>query len=48
MSDQSHGNPATELDKAERPDMFSQSLWNPVRRPDISGLTGVFGDRIDF
>jgi hypothetical protein len=29
-------------------DMSDQSLWNPTRRPDMSGLTGVFGGRIDF
>jgi hypothetical protein len=23
-------------------DMSGQSLWNPDRRPDMSGLTGVF------
>jgi hypothetical protein len=26
-------------EKAERPDMFGQSLWNPARGSDISGLT---------
>jgi hypothetical protein len=42
-------------EKAERPDMFGlgpdmsgQSIWNLARGPDMSGLTGVFGDRIDF
>jgi hypothetical protein len=35
-------------EKAERSDMSSQSLWNPARGPDMSGLTGVFGGRIDF
>jgi hypothetical protein len=30
------------------PDMSGQSLWNPARRPDTSGLTQVFGGRIDF
>jgi hypothetical protein len=25
-----------------------QSLWNPVKGPDMSGLTGVFGGRINF
>jgi hypothetical protein len=35
-------------EKVERPDMSGQSLWNPARRPDMSGLTGVFGGRIDF
>jgi hypothetical protein len=29
-------------------DMFGQSLWNPARRPDMSGLIGVFGGRVDF
>jgi hypothetical protein len=29
-------------------DMFGQSLWNPTRGPDMSGLTGVFGGRVDF
>jgi hypothetical protein len=48
VSGQSHWNPATELDKAERPYMSGQSLWNPARRPDMSGLTGGFGGRIDF
>jgi hypothetical protein len=40
-------------DKAERsdmsslgPDMSDQSLWNPTRGADMSGLTGVFGGRI--
>jgi hypothetical protein len=28
--------------------MFGQSLWNPVRGPDMSGLTGVSGGRIDL
>jgi hypothetical protein len=28
--------------------MFGQSLWNPARGPDMSGLTGVFGGRVDF
>jgi hypothetical protein len=28
--------------------MSGHSLWNPARRLDMSGLTGVFGDRIDF
>jgi hypothetical protein len=31
-----------------RPDMSGQSLWNPARGADMSGLTGVFGGRIDF
>jgi hypothetical protein len=35
-------------EKAERSDMSSQSLWNPARGPDMSGLTEVFGGRIDF
>jgi hypothetical protein len=42
-------------EKAERldmsglgPDMSGQSIWNPARGPDVSGLTGVFGGRIDF
>jgi hypothetical protein len=35
-------------DKAERPDMSDQSLWNSTRGPDMSGLTGVFSGRIDF
>jgi hypothetical protein len=42
-------------EKAERPDMSrlgpdmsGQSLWNPARGPDMSGLTGVFGGIIDF
>jgi hypothetical protein len=35
-------------EKAERPDMSDQSLWNPARRADMSGLTGVFGGGIDF
>jgi hypothetical protein len=26
-------------DKAERPDMFGQSLWNLARGSDMSGLT---------
>jgi hypothetical protein len=25
--------------KGERPDMFSQSLWNSAREPDMYGLT---------
>jgi hypothetical protein len=48
MSGQSHWNPATEPDKAERPDMSGQSLSNLARRTNMSGLTGVFGGRIDF
>jgi hypothetical protein len=35
-------------EKAERPDMSGQSLWNPDRGLDMSGLTGVFSGRIDF
>jgi hypothetical protein len=35
-------------EKVERPDMSSQSLLNPARGPDMSGLTGVFGGRIDL
>jgi hypothetical protein len=35
-------------EKAERSDMSGQSLWNPASGPDMSGLTGVFGGRIDF
>jgi hypothetical protein len=35
-------------DKEEGPDMSSQSLWNPARGPDMSGLTGVFSGRVDF
>jgi hypothetical protein len=30
------------------PDMSCQSVWNPARGADMSGLTGVFGGRIDF
>jgi hypothetical protein len=48
MSGQSHWNPATESDKAERPDMSDQSLCNLARRPDMSGLIGVFCGRVDF
>jgi hypothetical protein len=29
-------------------DMSGQSLWNAARGPDMSGLTGVFGGRVDF
>jgi hypothetical protein len=46
MSGQSHWNPVTEPDKAERPDMSGQSLCDLVRRPDMCGLTRVFGGRI--
>jgi hypothetical protein len=35
-------------EKAERSDMSGQSLWNLASGPDMSGLTGVFGGRIDF
>jgi hypothetical protein len=35
-------------EKVVRPDMSGQSLWNPARGPDMSGLIGVFGGRIDF
>jgi hypothetical protein len=35
-------------EKAERLDMSDQSLCNPAKGADISGLTGVFGGRIDF
>jgi hypothetical protein len=42
-------------DKEERsdmsglwPDMSGQSLWNLARELDMSGLTGVFGGRVDF
>jgi hypothetical protein len=28
--------------------MSSQSLWNPAREADMSGLTGVFDGKIDF
>jgi hypothetical protein len=28
--------------------MSGQSLWNLAMRPDMSGLTEVFGGRIDF
>jgi hypothetical protein len=35
-------------EKAERPDISGQSLWNLARGPDMSGLTGVFGGRIDI
>jgi hypothetical protein len=36
------------LDKEEGLDMSDQSLWNLARGPDMSGLIGVFGGRIDF
>jgi hypothetical protein len=55
MSGKCLWNPATEPDKSEMPDMSGlgpnlsgQRLWNPARRSDMSGLTGVFGGRIDF
>jgi hypothetical protein len=35
-------------EKAERPDMSDQNLWNPARGSDMSGLTDVFSGRIDF
>jgi hypothetical protein len=35
-------------EKAERPDMSGQSLWNLARGPDMSSLTGIFSGRIDF
>jgi hypothetical protein len=35
-------------EKAERLGMSGQSLWNPARGSDMSGLTRVFGGRIDF
>jgi hypothetical protein len=35
-------------EKVERSDMSGQSLWNSARGPDMSGLTRVFGGRIDF
>jgi hypothetical protein len=35
-------------EKAERPDISGQSLWNLARGPDMPGLTGVFGGRIDI
>jgi hypothetical protein len=28
--------------------MSGKSLWNLAMRSDMSGLTGVFGGRIDF
>jgi hypothetical protein len=28
--------------------MFGQSLWNPAKGPDMSGLTGDFDGKIDF
>jgi hypothetical protein len=36
------------LEKGEKPDMSGQSLWNLARGADMTGLTGVFGGRIDF
>jgi hypothetical protein len=35
-------------DKEERPDMSDLSLWNLARGPDMSGLIGVSGGRVDF
>jgi hypothetical protein len=35
-------------EKAERPGISDQSLRNPTRGSDMSGLIGVFGARIDF
>jgi hypothetical protein len=35
-------------DKEEGSDMSGQNLWNLDRGPDMSGLTGVFGGRVDF
>jgi hypothetical protein len=29
-------------------DMSGQSFWNPTKGPNISGLTGDFGGRVDF
>jgi hypothetical protein len=37
-------NPNTE----EGPNMSGQSLWNLVRGANMSGVTGIFGGRIDF
>jgi hypothetical protein len=34
--------------KAKRLDMSDQSLWNPARGPDMSGMIGVSCGRIDF
>jgi hypothetical protein len=28
--------------------MSDQSLWNPARGPDMSGLIGVFSGMVDF
>jgi hypothetical protein len=28
--------------------MSGQPLWNPIIGPDMSGLTGVYGGRIDI
>jgi hypothetical protein len=35
-------------DKEEGPDISGQSLWNPARGPDMSGLIGVFSGMVDF
>jgi hypothetical protein len=38
-------------DMEEGPDisgLSDQSLWNPARGSDMSGLTGVFSGRVDF
>jgi hypothetical protein len=35
-------------DKEEGPDMFGKALWNSARGADMSGLTGIFGGRVDF
>jgi hypothetical protein len=46
--DQSLWNLAAKPNKAERPDMSNQSLWNPARGSDMSDLIEVFGGRVDF
>jgi hypothetical protein len=28
--------------------MSGQSLWNPAKGPDMSGMIGDFGGKIDF
>jgi hypothetical protein len=28
--------------------MSGQSLWNPTKGPDMSGMIGDFGGKIDF
>jgi hypothetical protein len=48
MSGQSLWNPTTKSDKAERPNMSDQSLWNLARGLDLCSLIGVFGGRVDF